>query len=684
MINIHNGDDWKLLVVEDDPEQAYAMMRLLARRLQASIDTVTDLASARAALAGQAYDAVVTDYQLPDGSGLDLLREVSLRPEHLPVILVTGQGDEGVAAEAFRLQASGYVVKDSKLPEMVSQVVSRALGEISLRRAEEALLAGERNQRALLDATPETLLLVDMEGRILTINQTGASRLGGTPEEMAGSKLVDYLDPELAAGRREQFARAARTAAPLRFEDEQDGMVLDNVLYPVLDKDGKVERIAAFSRDVTRARANEEALKKAHAELEDRVLERTAQLREANAELAQEVEERARAEETLRALSDRVQEQARVLDQILSSGPQHFYLFDEKGKFIYASRPAAELLGRDQSEFAGKYWWDLGFPRDVMSVLDVERENVRRTGRTWTGGMKFPTVRGIREFEYVLSPVFKADGGVEAVVASARDVTEENATRRELAERTASLQARARLLDLTHETILVRDANGRIALWNAGAEEMWGWSSREAAGRDRFELLKTEFELPFGELEELLLQDGRWEGELVQTAKDGARRTVASRQVLQWSDDRRTYSVLEVQLDVSDRRALQDELEREVARLEHRQRVLALLPVPVYVMDADGAITFWNAAAERVFGWTADEATGKDASGLLRTEYPVSPEDARETLLRDGTWEGDLIHVTRTGTRVTGPAVRSLELDESGAPASVTEIFHRRTREGAA
>lgn len=550
MEEIHNGDDWKLLLVEDDPEQAYAMMRLLSRRLPASIDTVADLASARAALAGQAYDAVVTDYQLPDGSGLDLLREVSRRPEHLPVILVTGQGGEDVAAEAFRLQASGYVVKDSKLPDMVSQVVSRALGEISLRRAEEALLVSERNQRALLDATPEALLLVDMEGRILTINETGASRLGGTPGEMAGKKLTDYLEPELAAGRKKQFARAARSSGPLRFEDERDGMVLDNVLYPVLGGDGEVERVAAFSRDITRARANEEALRKAQVELEDRVLERTAQLRRANAELAEEIEERKRAEEVLRSLTDRVQEQARVLDQVLSSGPQHFYLFDEKGKFVYASGPAAELLGRDQSEFAGKYWWDLGFPRDVMGVLDVERDKVRRTGKAWTGGMKFPTRLGTREFEYVLSPVVKADGSVEAVVASARDVTDENAARKELAARAAALQARASLLDLAHEALFARDATGRITFWNAGAEEMWGWSVPEAVGRDRFELLKTEFEMPLEELEEALLQDGRWEGELVQTARDGSKHRVASRQVLQWSEGRRTYSVLEVEVEV--------------------------------------------------------------------------------------------------------------------------------------
>ncbi|MHB8896963.1 MAG: response regulator, partial [Candidatus Geothermincolia bacterium] len=327
-----NGEIWKILIVEDDPEQARTMKRLLGKRFSAVIETAGNLAEAHSALAADSYDTVITDFQLPDGSGLDLLGEITSKPAHPPVILVTGQGDEETAAEAFRLQASGYVVKDSRLPTMVPEIVSRTLKEVSLRKAEDELLHSQLNQRALLDATPETLLLVDRNGIILTINETGARRLGGSPDDMVGKLLTDLLDPELADSRRKQFETVASTFEPVRFDDERNGVALSHVLYPVLGEGGRVERVAIFSRDVTERKRNEEALRKAHDELEERVLERTAQLRKANEDLKAEIEERKKAEALLVALSQSVQEQARVLDQILSASPQHFYLFDNKGK----------------------------------------------------------------------------------------------------------------------------------------------------------------------------------------------------------------------------------------------------------------------------------------------------------------------------------------------------------------
>lgn len=670
----HNGDSWRLLVVEDDPEQARTMKRLLAKRFRAGIDMAQDLASARTALATADYDAVVTDYQLPDGSGLDLLKEVTSNPSHPPVILVTGQGDEDVAAEAFRLHASGYIVKDSRLPQMVPQVVARALNEVSLKRAEEALFRSEQNQRALLDATPETLMLVDMEGRILTINETGARRLGHSPDEMVGKPLMGFLEPELSDSRQEQFDRLAETFEPVRFEDERNGVVFSHVLYPVTGKSGEVERVAIFSRDVTKQRKSEEELRVAHEDLEERVLERTAQLRKANEDLKAEIEVRSRAEESLRALSQSVQEQARVLDQILSAGPQHFYLFDEKGKFIYASKQAADLLGRPQADFSGTYWWDLGFPESVMKTLDIERENVRKAAEPWTGMLKFPTPQGIRDFEYTLSPIVRADGKVDTVVASARDVTDEKRASEELASRTVKLREQAQLLDLTHETIIVRDRESRITFWNAGAEEIWGWKREEAIGKDQFELLRTQFDMPLDELEEILLQDGRWEGELLQTTKDGTRLSVASRQVVKWAEGHVFEGVLEIDTDISDRRALQDELERRVATLEHQAHLLSLIPSPVFVTDMNSVITFWNAAAVEAFGWTAEEAVGQVSHDLLKTEFSKPLADVEFDLVNDGAWEGDLVHTAKDGRRLTGHSRWALEWDESHEPSAIIEV----------
>src|SRR6266480_2510808 len=98
--------------------------------------------------------------------------------------------------------------------------------------------------------------------------------------------------------------------------------------------------------------------------------------------------------------------------------------------------------------------------------------------------------------------------------------------RREIAERERSegvLREKANLLNLTHDTVFVRDMNDVITYWNRGAEERYGWSSEEAVGRVSHELTQTTFPKPLQEINAELLETGRWEGELVHIRSDCTR-----------------------------------------------------------------------------------------------------------------------------------------------------------------
>src|SRR6266850_8447011 len=107
------------------------------------------------------------------------------------------------------------------------------------------------------------------------------------------------------------------------------------------------------------------------------------------------------------------------------------------------------------------------------------------------------------------------------------------------------LRDQARLLDLTHDTVFVRDMNDIITYWNSGAEQLYGWSRYDAIGRVTHELLKTRFPEPLEQIAEQLLGSGRWEGELAHTRRDGTQVIVSSRWALQRDDQGRTVAVLE-------------------------------------------------------------------------------------------------------------------------------------------
>jgi PAS domain S-box-containing protein len=304
--------------------------------------------------------------------------------------------------------------------------------------------------------------------------------------------------------------------------------------------------LAYAARDVTSQKRAEAVLEQARDELEAMVQQRTAELLAANRELKDEILMRKRVEESLKTLSDQIHGQARMLDQILSSSPDHFFLLDGKGKFICANSTAAGVLGLDHAEMEGKYWWDLGLPEEPMKALDVQREAVLTSGEQRAGRMVLPTPGGERDFEYILSPIIGLDNEAHTVVATLRDITSEDRMREELERRIAFLEESALLIDLMPFAVIVRDMNDEIVSWNAGAEKLYGWSSDEVVGKTSHELFKTEFPTSIGEIDFELLEKGSWEGMLRKTARDGNRVDVRTRWVLRQQPQGQPAAVIEI------------------------------------------------------------------------------------------------------------------------------------------
>jgi PAS domain S-box-containing protein len=125
-----------------------------------------------------------------------------------------------------------------------------------------------------------------------------------------------------------------------------------------------------------------------------------------------------------------------------------------------------------------------------------------------------------------------------------------------------TLREQANLLNLTHDAIFVRDIDGGITYWNRGAEELYGWTATQAAGKIARGLLKTVFPIPRERIMAELLSRGRWEGELVRTKKDGTQVVVASRWSLQRDARGAPVAALETDDDITERKRAEEERER--------------------------------------------------------------------------------------------------------------------------
>jgi PAS domain S-box-containing protein len=182
---------------------------------------------------------------------------------------VSGSRDDEVL---WRKDGTSFPVEYTSVPIRKNDslagtvVVFRDISE--RKEAEQALRESRATARGLLDATQESLLLLDKEGIIIAVNQTAARRHQRTPEEITGSNRFDLLSQNLRESRKAHFNNVLQTGNPADFEDIRDGMVFHHIYYPVKDKTGAITGVAIFAQDITERKHLDDELKRNVEELE--------------------------------------------------------------------------------------------------------------------------------------------------------------------------------------------------------------------------------------------------------------------------------------------------------------------------------------------------------------------------------------------------------------------------------
>jgi PAS domain S-box-containing protein len=141
----------------------------------------------------------------------------------------------------------------------------------------------------------------------------------------------------------------------------------------------------------------------------------------------------------------------------------------------------------------------------------------------------------------------------------------------ELEQRTAEVVRQAQLLDLANDAIFVRGADDRISYWNKGAERLYGWTREEAVGQSTHDLLHTVFPISVSEIK----KRDCWEGELQHTKRDGTTITVESRWTTLRDSEKRPVGWLEINTDISVRKASEQaaiRLSSRILKLQDEER----------------------------------------------------------------------------------------------------------------
>jgi PAS domain S-box-containing protein len=170
------------------------------------VDCLTSVKNALEALKIKPYDAIVSDYQMPEEDGIDLLKIVRTEYPTLPFVMFTGKGREEIVIEAFNSGADFYVQKDGALQPQFADLGRKISAAVQSRQKDRALAESEEKYRNLVERANAGIIVIQ-DGKVRYRNQYLADLLGYTIEELQDKSPFDFIDRADVIRLKDYYAR---------------------------------------------------------------------------------------------------------------------------------------------------------------------------------------------------------------------------------------------------------------------------------------------------------------------------------------------------------------------------------------------------------------------------------------------------------------------------------------------
>jgi PAS domain S-box-containing protein len=359
----------------------------------------------------------------------------------------------------------------------------------------------------------------------------------------------------------------------------------------------------------------------------------------------------------------------RQLFHAVQQAPVSFVITDVQGRIEYVNPKFTQLTGYSLDEVRGQN------PRILKSGHqgpEVYRELWKslHAGNEWRGELLNRAKDGSFFWELAsISPIRDDKGRVTHYLAAKLDITEQ----RQAAERERQLASdRDRLLAQLQQQMavmpiacIIADRELRIQDWNAAAEKIFGFSKAEMVGRTPYETILPENH--HGRIHEMA--DRLADSSAVVRRVDENRTKDGRTIICEWHNTPlfdaagQPIGVLAMAQDITERVAATQKMEQQAALLDTTNDA-------IYVRGLDGRIRFWSRGAERLYGWTREEAQGRTVSELNLQEMAAEAE-RNSTLQHEGAWSGEQRQMTKAGQLVVVFSSLTLVKDEHGQPSAV-------------
>ncbi len=336
------------LYIDDEPALLNIGKAFLERGGEFQVDTAESAAEALQAIAAREYDAIISDYQMPEMDGIKLLKVVRQSGNEIPFILFTGRGREEVVIEALNEGADFYLQKGGDPMAQFAELAHKVRQAVKRRQAELSQTESEKRLADIINFLPDATFAIDRAGYIIAWNQAIEEMTGLPASEMIGKGNFEYAVPFYGVRR--------KILIDLIFEP--DDVIAKNYAHIIHEKD-----ILIAETSLPRPKGNVVTLMGKASPLYNRKGEIVGAI-----ESIRDVSERKQAEDALRESED-------MYRAIFTTTGAATIIIEKDTTIALANERFAQLSGYSIEELEGKRsWTEFIVPEDLEQMKEYHHE----------------------------------------------------------------------------------------------------------------------------------------------------------------------------------------------------------------------------------------------------------------------------------------------------------------------
>ena len=308
-----NEEPLQILHVDDDASLLQISKMILETENKFEIENVTSVSEAFNALKTHSYDAVVSDYEMPEENGLDFLKRLREQKNEIGFIIFTGRGREEIAVKALNLGADRYIDKNGSPETVYCELADAIVKVVESKKAKRLLVESEAKYRMLVEESLQGIMIAQSEPlRIVFVNSAMGKILGYPLEEFPSLSPQEVMELVYVEDRKTFFDRFRDRLSGKQRESSYD--------FRAVRKDGSsVWLQASSSRIIYNGQLAVQAM-------------------------FLDIDERKKVDEAVRKSEERYREFSNSLPEIVFDA-------DANGRLTFFNKRAFEITGFSQQDF---------------------------------------------------------------------------------------------------------------------------------------------------------------------------------------------------------------------------------------------------------------------------------------------------------------------------------------------